>query len=153
MSVQLFLQELLDYNLNVNDNVISILVDNEKKLNERSVKLINHIINAHHIWNNRIEQTELPYQVWEIHKFTDLSRLNKSNHEKSAELMKDYLLDNLIAYQNTKGELFNSSVRDIIFHVIHHSNYHRAQIASDLKINGIQPPVSDYIFYKRSKTV
>ena len=54
-----------------------------------------------------------------------------------------------IIYKNSKGIEFSNTVQDVIFHVINHSTYHRAQIASDLKANGIEPINTDYIFYKR----
>ncbi|MBL7901203.1 MAG: damage-inducible protein DinB [Bacteroidia bacterium] len=144
-----FFLELFEYNRAANEAFITLLNANEKQLNEKCVSLINHIINAHHIWNNRIEKKELAYGVWEIHKFTDLKLLNNGNHAMSKELLTDYSLENKVDYINTKGELFSNSVRDILFHVINHSNYHRAQIATTLKSLGIEPPKSDYIVYKR----
>ena len=50
---------------------------------------------------------------------------------------------------NSKGETFSNKIKDILFHIINHSTYHRAQIATDLKQNGIEPINTDYIFYKR----
>ena len=37
----------------------------------------------------------------------------------------------------------------MLFHFVNHSTYHRGQIASNLKEHGIEPLVTDYIFYKR----
>jgi uncharacterized damage-inducible protein DinB len=148
-SLKVFFIELFDYNRAANESFIALLNANEKHLNEKCISLINHIINAHHIWNNRIEKKELAYGVWEIHKFTDLKLLNNSNHAVSKELLADYALDHKMDYVNTKGELHSNSVRDVLFHVINHSNYHRAQIATNLKSMGIEPPKSDYIVYKR----
>lgn len=148
-SLKAFFTELFDYNRAANETYIALLNANEKQLNEKCVSLINHIINAHHIWNNRIEKKELAYGVWEIHRFTDLKLLNNGNHAMSKELLADYSLEHKVDYINTKGELFSNSMRDVLFHVINHSNYHRAQIATTLKSLGIEPPKSDYIVYKR----
>ncbi len=148
-SLNSFFTELFDYNRAANEDYIALLNTNEKQLNEKCVSLINHIINAHHIWNNRIEKKEMAYGVWEIHKFTDLKLLNNSNHAVSKELLADYPLDHKLDYVTTKGELFSSKVQDVLFHVINHSTYHRAQIATMLKSLGIEPPKSDYIVYKR----
>ncbi|MCH7396746.1 hypothetical protein MM236_02050 [Belliella sp. DSM 107340] len=52
-------------------------------------------------------------------------------------------------YSNSKGQKYSSSVRDILFHIINHSTYHRSQIASELKNQGIEPLITDYIFFKR----
>lgn len=144
-----FLKELFEYNKASNDTLIVLLVENEDKLTEKIIPLINHIINAHQIWNNRIESNEMSFGVWEIHKFRDLERLNHSNYERSLELMADFKSDHVIGYQTTKGQSFKNSVRDILFHILNHSSHHRAQIASEMKKCGIDPPLLDYIFYKR----
>ncbi|MCU0360383.1 MAG: damage-inducible protein DinB [Bacteroidia bacterium] len=144
-----FFMELFDYNRVANAAFVALLNMKENELNEKCVSLINHIINAHHIWNNRIEKKELAYGVWEIHKFTDLKLLNNANHAMSNELLADYSLEQKVDYINTKGERYSNSVRDVFFHVINHSNYHRAQIAVALRSLGIEAPVSDYIAYRR----
>lgn len=144
-----FMQNLFDFNLACNDALLLLLIENEDHLDGKIVPLINHIINAHQIWNNRIAASEMPYGVWEIHKFKDLERLNRNNHEKSDLILKSYPLDQKVHYKNSKGLAFENSVGDILFHVINHSSHHRAQIASMVKNYGINPPVMDYIFYKR----
>ena len=145
-----FFKELFAYNLTANENYLQFLLENETQLSEKTVKLINHILNAHQIWNNRIENKEAPFMVWEIHKFADLSLIDKINHERSNEICNDVSFEKVISYKNTKGLSLENSVRDILFHVVNHSNYHRAQIASELVNTGLKPPVSDYIFYKRA---
>lgn len=144
-----FFKELFEYNLSCNENYIKLLLDHEKHLSEKSIQLINHIVNAHHIWNNRIDPKELPYHVWEIHRFSALSLIDKNNHVQSHEIIDDFNLDKTVNYKNTKNQEFENSIRDILFHIINHSNYHRAQLASELKQLDIAPPVSDYIVYKR----
>ena len=146
-----FFKELFEYNLTANENYLLFLLENETRLSEKTVKLINHILNAHQIWNNRIEHQEASYMVWEIHKFADLSLIDKINHELSLEIIAKHGFEKIIAYHNSQGLSLENSVRDILFHVINHSNYHRAQIASELVALGLKPPISDYIFYKRFK--
>ncbi len=144
-----FFRELFSYNVTANENYLAVLSENETRVSEKAILLINHIINAHHIWNNRIEKRESLYGVWELHKFIDLKRLNLGNHERSLEILNDCALEQKINYSNTKGLPFSNSVRDVLFHIINHSNYHRAQIATTLKNLGIEPPKSDYIVFKR----
>lgn len=54
-----------------------------------------------------------------------------------------------IGYKTSKGDAFQNTVKDILFHIINHSTYHRGQIAANCKEYGIEPLMSDYIFYKR----
>lgn len=144
-----FLQNLFEFNLACNDIMLLLLMENEDHLDGKIVPLINHVVNAHQIWNNRIAASDLPFGVWEIHKFKDLERLNRSNHEKSSEILNSFRLDQMVHYKNSKGNAFQNRVADILFHIINHSSHHRAQITSQLKSCGIEPPVMDYIFYKR----
>ncbi len=149
ISLKVFFHDLFEYNQASNDIFILVMFENEKLLSDKTVPVLNHIINAHQIWNNRIEKRDSQYGIWEIHKFRDLERLNKSNHEFSFEILQEYSLEKELEYANSKGQVFVNSIKDVLFHVINHSNYHRAQLAMFLKKLGIDPPKSDYIFYKR----
>jgi uncharacterized damage-inducible protein DinB len=50
-----------------------------------------------------------------------------------------------VSYTNSKGELWTSTVEDILTHLVIHSAYHRGQIASDLRSAGREPAYTDYI--------
>ena len=54
-------------------------------------------------------------------------------------------LGDVIAYRNTKGEEWRSSVLDILTHVVIHSGYHRGQIAAEVRRFGGEPACTDYI--------
>ncbi|MGN6802128.1 MAG: DinB family protein [Ginsengibacter sp.] len=75
--------------------------------------------------------------------------MDQRNFEQSLLILENFDFDNTIHYANTKGEAFNNSVRDILFHIINHSTYHRGQIAASFRVQGLEPLVSDYVFYKR----
>ena len=59
-------------------------------------------------------------------------------------------LDRDIHYSNSKGDQFSTRASDILQHLIIHGQHHRAQIAVVLRLNGIEPPRTDYIYYLRS---
>ena len=145
-----FFKELLEYTYAFNDKVIESLMQNSKGI-EKSIQLINHTINAQQIWNARIENTKITITVWDIRSPEDLKTINLINYQKSLAIVDSFDLEKRVIYTNTKGEVFENSIRDILFHVVNHSTYHRGQIATDHKLNGIQPLVTDYIFYKREE--
>ena len=58
-----------------------------------------------------------------------------------------------VAYVNSKGEHFTSSVSDIITHVLAHGSYHRGQIASSLRDAGHEPAYTDFIHAVRAHGV
>lgn len=144
-----FYTELFDYNMACNDTIFLLLIEHEDKFSERVVPLVNHIVNLHHLWNNRIESLEVPNGVWEIHKFKELLRINHNNHERSRNLMINYSPEQEVFYVSHQGIKYKNTVQDILFHIINHSTHHRAQLVVEMKKSGIDPPTLDYIFYKR----
>ena len=147
--MQSFFQELFQYNHQSNLTLIEAFVTHQHKVSEKSVLLFSHILNAHHIWNNRIDHKTPPFGVWDTHDIQIFTTIHNKNSEMSTDIINRENLARIIAYQNSKGERFENSIRDILFHIINHSTYHRAQIATEFKNNGIAPLVTDYIFYKR----
>ncbi len=110
---------------------------------------MSHIIQAHLIWNSRLSQKKGPATAWEIKPMAELKKLDAENFADTLAIINARDFTETINYTNLKGDAFTNSIRDILFHVINHSTYHRGQIAADLKQHGIEPPITDYIFYKR----
>lgn len=144
-----FFKALFEYSYHFNQKLMEIFLAHQDATSDRSLQLLNHLVNAQHVWNSRIIDTPPKMGVWDLHLFEDLRKLDKENMEQSINIVEQTDLQNIIAYTNTKGDRYSNSVRDILFHIINHSTHHRAQISSDLKINGVEPIPMDYIFYKR----
>jgi len=144
-----FFKELFEYGYHFNQKLGDVFNDNPNKISEKSFQLFNHILNAHQIWNNRIEPKQPTFGVWEIHNVQDLKNIDQINYEQTLQILDAADLNESINYANTKGQAFNNNIKDILFHIINHSTYHRGQIATDFRQNGLEPLVTDYIFYKR----
>jgi uncharacterized damage-inducible protein DinB len=144
-----FLKELFEYSHHFNQKLADIFSDNPDKTSEKAVKLFNHLLNAHQIWNNRIDPKQPTFGVWGLHDTKDLKGIDKTNYEQTSQILDKFDLHENFDYTNTKGQAFTNSIRDILFHVINHSTYHRGQIATEFKQHGLEPLVTDYIFYKR----
>jgi len=143
-----FFKELFEYSHHFNQKM-GDLIESKEIQSEKIIKLFNHTINAHQIWNNRIEKTEELLGVWDIHPIQKCKLIDKKNFEYSIQLLSNFDLNTIVNYTNTKGQTFNSSIKDILFHIINHSTYHRAQIQTELKNLEIDPLITDYIFFKR----
>ena len=142
-----FFKELFEYNHHYNQKLYDQF--KEHQISAKPLRLFNHILNAHHVWNNRIESKEPAFSPWDLHLLDELRDMDQTNFEHSLLILENFDLDDTIHYTNTKGEAFDNRVRDILFHVINHSTYHRGQIAFSFRVQGLEPLVSDYIFYKR----
>lgn len=145
--METFFKELFEYSHYFNQQLINLLIENKDKVSERSIQLINHIINAHQVWNSRI-LGEPSFGVWEMHPDTDLLQLEKANHSKTIAIINTMDLSKTIDYKNTAGKPFSNSIRDMLFHTVNHSTYHRGQIASDCRQHEITVISTDYILYK-----
>jgi uncharacterized damage-inducible protein DinB len=144
-----FFNELFEYSHYFNQKLGDAFTDNADRVSEKAIKLYSHILNAHQIWNNRINPKQVIFGVWEIHSIQNCKQIDRENFENSLVLIDKFDLNETVHYTNTKGEAFTNDVKSIIFHIINHSTYHRGQIASELKRNGLDSLVTDYILYKR----
>ena len=140
--------DLFEYTFHYNNEIIKVIDENIEKIDEKTITLINHTLNAQQIWNSRILK-ENSFEVWQINPFETLTEINQTNFEKSIEIVHHFDPDQKINYQNSRGANFENTVFEMLFQAINHSTYHRGQINSLLKQNGIDPILTDYIFYKR----
>lgn len=114
---------------------------------ERARKLMAHVISAELVWLTRIEQRPAPFPVWpELSLEQCAEQAHSLAKSWRALLASDSgILDRSVHYKNSKGEAYDSLVRDILTHVFMHSAYHRGQIASDMRQAGCEPAYTDFI--------
>lgn len=140
--------DLFEYTFYFNKEMIKVISKNFEKSDDKTIALINHTLNAQQIWNSRI-LNEKSFEVWQLNPFENLNKINDLNFQKSTHIVENFDLDQKITYQNSKGTTFENTVFEMLFQGINHSTYHRGQINSLLKKEGIEPVLTDYIFYKR----
>lgn len=144
-----FFHQVFDYNYHSNKQLITVCSGLDE-VPDKSAKLFNHILNAHHIWNARIMDRTSEFAVWQTHKLGLWEEIHYDNQRNSFEIISNAeLWQQRIKYEDSEGAHFSSSLQDILFHIINHSTHHRGQILSDFRANGIDPPIQDYIYYKR----
>lgn len=144
-----FFRELFEYAHHYNQQLGNIITGNTDKISEKTIRLFSHIVNAHQIWNNRIDPKETPFKVWETRPATDCLVIDTQNYNHSLLILTNFDLEKMVAYGNSSGNRFQNSTRDILFHIINHTTYHRAQIATEIRQSGLEPINTDYIMYKR----
>jgi uncharacterized damage-inducible protein DinB len=142
-----YFTRLFAYDDWANGEVLATL-QNIKEPPARSMKFIAHILAAERLWFDRLQQDDQTVQVWPTMTLeecesmaSELAKLWKSYLAASSE---DHLLTS-VRYHNSKGEVWNSHVGDILTHVITHSVYHRGQIAADMRNAGFTPAYTDFI--------
>ncbi|GAB2791735.1 hypothetical protein GCM10027275_40730 [Rhabdobacter roseus] len=142
-----FFKNLFEYNTHSNQALIQRVL--ELTPPEKSHRLLSHILNAHHVWNHRMLSQPSTLEIWGVLAPEIMLATDEANHAQTEAILETFYFWEPISYTNSKGEAFRNTVQDILFHIVNHSTYHRAQIATDFREQGLEPLPTDYIFYKR----
>ncbi|MCP9201165.1 damage-inducible protein DinB [Gramella sp. GC03-9] len=148
-----YFKELLEYSHFYNLEIIKKFNDGDLHfmVPERAVSLLSHTLNAQKIWNDRINGKKDSVQVWKNFEKDQLESAENENYEETLGILEREELDRVVSFSNSKGESYQNSVKDILFHIVNHSTYHRGQIATELRKQGLEPVVSDFVYYKLKK--
>jgi uncharacterized damage-inducible protein DinB len=146
------LLKLAAYTSWANQQVLETLEKIGDQVPATSLHLYSHLLNAEVIWLARIQHLESPVQVFDDHSLAECRRVHESTFERFIGLADSSTeeLETEITYKTSKGDIFTTSLEDILLHVFNHGTYHRAQIARDLRQNGFEPVNTDYIMYVRN---
>ncbi len=147
-------QKMFAYNAWANKLFVNCLAQ-PTIANAKSFLLMSHILTAEEVWYCRLSGLAAPIEkLWKELSIADMQQKLAARNQAWEAYLASCGSDSLsvsIHYRNSKGQEFSTEVRDILNHVINHSTYHRAQIASLLRLESVEPPVSDYIFYIRQR--
>jgi uncharacterized damage-inducible protein DinB len=112
------------------------------------LQLLAHILSAERLWLERIGKQPQSLPVWPEFSLdqcgAQIAELDRLLQDYLGQLSSVTLLDD-VAYKNSKGEPWKSTVQDILTHVLLHSAYHRGQIATAMRAGGEQPAYTDFI--------
>lgn len=143
-----FFNDLFDYNYYCNKLIIEAALE-DSKFPDKATVLFNHILNAHHIWNARILNTETPSNFWQKNDPINWEEMHYDNQRTTFGILTDATnFEEEIIFTNTEKAVLQSSLKKILFHIINHSTYHRGQIATLMKTHNAEPISTDYIYYK-----
>ena len=119
--------------------------------NQEVNRLFSHILFAEKVWITRLrglDSSRLP--IWLEVDMEVCAELVMQNEESLTTFLTNLAnsdLDKLIIYSNSKGTEFKNSIRDILTHIAMHGQYHRGQINSRLRADGIVPVNIDFITF------
>jgi len=144
--------DLFEYNNWANDKIILKLQTVSCEFKEADpLKILSHIISAQDTWFERVKgQTSYNIYLWEEYSVQEIEILSLTSYKEWKRFiskMEEKKFDEICSYKNSKGVEHLRSYQDIFQHVINHSTYHRGQINQILRINKIEPVVTDFIYY------
>lgn len=137
------------YNQMINDKFIKHLQALPIK-NDRIHVLMAHIVNAHLIWLERINNKPNTIGPFAPQPIDLLSQMNEINSLETVSVIQNKSLDEKIVYTSSQGQKFENTIHEILIHLLNHSTYHRGQINQFLVAEGHTAMISDYIFYNRT---
>jgi uncharacterized damage-inducible protein DinB len=116
-----------------------------------------HLAGAADIWARRFLGEAVTAFVGEADLPTvdDAARLLASAQEKFERLVAGLTPDELAApftYRNIRGQTTTAPLWAALRHVVNHGTYHRGQAASKLKRLGVEPPVTDFVYWAMEQT-
>jgi uncharacterized damage-inducible protein DinB len=147
--MQTFFEDLFNYQAHFNLKLIEQFELHEPNLPTRAIPLFSHVLNAHQIWNARILAQPI-LGVFDVHPLGAMRELAQRNHNNSLLIIAQDDFERSLTYTNSKGDTYTNTIRDILFHVVNHTTYHRGQLMSDFRQAGLEPLVSDYVFFRRT---
>jgi len=142
------LKEMIEYTALADHKIIAVFKTAGIHMPEAE-SLFSHTLNAQHIWAKRVLEQEPDVAVWALLQPEQFEAVSNNNFVLIRKIFEQVPLDREIQYSTASGESYSGQVKDILFHLVNHSTYHRAQISSIFKKNGISPPITDYIMLKR----
>jgi uncharacterized damage-inducible protein DinB len=143
-----FFLDKFEYDFFATRNWIKCIEDQEDEVSDFIKRSISHIINVHHIWNARLLRRSVESDTWDVLPISYLNRLHEQNYRETVDYLEKYELEEKINYHSAQGVKLTKNVIDILYHILNHSNYHRAQIVMDLKQHGLESPSFNFISYR-----
>ena len=144
---------LFEYNHWANKKCLQGFSQNEAPP-AKAIELMSHVLSAQIIWFHRIKDLPTsPFPVWEVYKINELASMTEESSQRWLKFIEEYEnpdFEEIVKYENTKGQQFETSVKDIMTHVINHGTYHRGQIALLMRKAELNPAITDYIVYIRN---
>lgn len=135
-----------DYELWANQ----LTIDSIKKSmepEEKSFKLMSHVVAAHSIWLDRIKNEKPGVGIWDILTIDECLERAVNNHKNWTNYLNQ--ADSAELDREFQFKMFDKDVKisivDLIFHILNHSSYHRGQIISGLKGKLETLPLTTYI--------
>ena len=159
------LQQYAAYNLWANkiitEKIAQLPVDTiHKEMNSSFTsiyKTVVHLMDVESIWWQRLklqEHVEWPGKSFEGN-FEALSQqlifLSKQWNDWVLNA-NEVNLTHVFGYQNSKKEYFKQPVYEMLIHLFNHQTFHRGQVVTMLRQNGIEKiPATDFIVFSRKK--
>lgn len=149
------LRQLVAYNRWAGRLIIESLKQ-KPNADPQAVRALVHLLVAEREWLMRLTQGKdnSGYNFWPEMSLAECESLMREVHSAYDKLLSNLTeekLDDVATYKNSQGVEYRTKCRDILFHVMFHSTYHRGQVAMAERFAGNTPAYTDYIAFVRAQ--
>ena len=141
------LKQLIDYTCCGNRLWLDFVFANAPN-DEYLTKIISHVYCAERIWFQRIYGEALDTGIFATLPKAELEEIAKRMETRYADVLTTDL-DRVLKYTRLNGEPMESSLLEILHHLVTHGSHHRGQMARHAAQAGLNPPESSYIGFSR----
>ena len=138
MEMDAFFVDQIRLNFDENYALISKMEEQEASLSPKLLRMMSHIINEHHIWNKKVEQSEPESDSWDELPLSYFESFNKQNAQESQKIIEDL--------QEVSDVTLRMDTFKKVQHILKHSVYHRGQIIHLMKEMQLQVPSTIFVY-------
>lgn len=152
--------QLFDYHLWANERLFDHLRGLPKDIFDIKVdsvfptiaKTFDHMIAVDELWYLRLKGESLQQIDAKEFKTPEgaIKEFIKLYNEIKHFLINTDDVEQVVIYQNTKGDQFSNKIHEIVQHIVNHGTYHRGNISAMIRQIGYEGASTDYIFYLRN---
>lgn len=143
-----FFKHKFEYDFLTNKKWCENLLSQEELISDYCQKSMSHIVNVHHIWIQRVLGLPSESFSWDKLPADYWIKLHQENYLKTLDFLEKVDELEKMNYHSEEGVQLEKEVVDVLYHILNHSNYHRGQIAKDLRDHGLEVPSYNFITFK-----
>ena len=146
-----YFQRLFRYDRWANREVLMAL-RTAKEPPAQVLRWLAHLAGAGHTWLARVSATTPPLAIWPeltVEQCDHFLTLLGDGWLGYLDALAPSELSLSVAYSNSRGEEFSTTIADILTQVLTHGSYHRGQIAAAMRACGETPASTDFIIAVR----
>jgi uncharacterized damage-inducible protein DinB len=113
--------------------------------------IVHHLVWAEMVWLGRVDHNTVA--VMQDHDIQDMLAVWQRSTSKWSQILEtssEEDFNKILSYYNTKGDAYQNSLAEIVFHVVDHATYHIGQLMTALRGFGIEPVPTNIIHYLRA---
>ena len=113
----------------LNECWIHLLEKWEHQLTDELRLAFSRILNAHHIWNSRLQQQLPESEMTDLMPLSHWRKLQELNFRETLNYLEDVVFDSKVHYHDSEGVRLEQTTVDMLFQLLQENQFYRGQLA------------------------